>query len=159
MNLKKMIMIIAIIAGVLVIAITGFAKYKQISPLSWGLHHKVNQGVFSKTAIMGYDPVTYFTEEQAIKGKEMLKYTWHRTTWYFSSEENLNLFSANPEKYAPRFGGYCAFAVSKGFTAGIDPEAYTLLDGRLYLFSEPKFRDEWLKGGEESLMKSQQNWK
>lgn len=152
MNLKKMIPILAIILGVVLIAAVGFAKYKHISPLSWGMHNKVNQSLFSDKAINGYDPVAYFIEEQAVKGSEAFTHTWNDATWYFASQKNLSLFTDNPEKFSPQFGGYCAFAVSKGFTANVDPEAFALRDGRLYMFSEPKFRDEWLKGENVSVM-------
>lgn len=152
---KKIIVIsLAVLAGV----IFTFSKAKDISPLSWGIHNEVNQAIFSDEAINGYDPVAYFTDQKAVKGNRLYSHEWKEASWYFVSDENLDLFKNNPEKYAPQFGGYCAFAVSKGFTANIDPEAFTIRDGRLYLFSEPKFRDEWLADGETSVVKSRQNW-
>jgi YHS domain-containing protein len=123
------------------------------------MYKKVNQGVFSDEAINGYDPVAYFTQNKAVKGLRTFSTLWNGATWYFSSRDNLNLFIGDPEKYAPQFGGYCAYAVSKGFTANTDPNAFKVINDKLYLCAEPKILNEWLKGGQESLRKSEKNWK
>ena len=77
----------------------------------------------SDKAIRGYDTVAYFTENKPVKGAEEFSYEYKGAQWLFSSAENLELFKAEPEKYAPQYGGYCAYAVSKGSTAPIKPES------------------------------------
>ena len=85
------------------------------------------------TAIKGYDPVAYFKQSAAVKGSPQFTTQWMGATWQFSSAENRDLFAANPEQYAPQYGGYCAYAVSEGHTASIDPEAWKIVDGKLYV--------------------------
>lgn len=96
-------------------------------------------------AIKGTDPVAYFTESQAIQGNADFAYEWNDAIWHFASAENRDLFSANPEKYAPKYGGYCAWAASQGYTADIDPEAWTIVDGSLYLNFNKKIQERWEK--------------
>jgi len=134
------------------------AKVKRVAPLAWG-HQQVNKPMFSDEAINGYDPVAYFTTGKAAKGYKKYTYSWKTATWYFSSAENLNLFKENPEKYAPQFGGYCAFAVSNGFTANSDPKVFKIINNKLYLCADKKFLEKWIIGGAQSLKKSEENWK
>ena len=84
-------------------------------------------------AIKGYDPVAYFNQSEAVKGKSEYTTIWKEADWYFSSKENLEAFKADPEKYGPQFGGYCAFGVSKGALYKIEPDAWKIVDGKLYL--------------------------
>src|SRR5688572_2151037 len=74
-------------------------------------------------AIRGYDPVAYYTEGKPIKGNDMLMYQWKNANWYFSSQQNLDLFKSDPDKYSPQYGGYCAFGLSNGYKAPTDPHA------------------------------------
>ncbi|MEO8149491.1 MAG: YHS domain-containing (seleno)protein [Bacteroidia bacterium] len=150
-------MILAIIVVLVVIVFT-FTTYKHIRPIAWNIHNKINQGVFSDKAIEGYDPVAYFTQQKAIKGEETNSYKWDDATWYFSSAENMNLFKASPEKYAPQFGGYCSYAVSTGFTAKIDPEAFQIIDEKLYLYNDQSFKTKWNENPKENLEKDATNW-
>lgn len=144
--------------GALLVVMFVSAKIKRVTPLPWG-HKEVNTPMFSNEAINGYDPVDYFTTGAATKGTESFTYEWKNATWYFSSEENINLFKAEPEKYAPQFGGYCAFAVGKGFTANSDPNAFKIIDGKLYLCADQDILKQWLDGGDESLKESNENWR
>lgn len=84
-------------------------------------------------AINGYDPVSYFTDGKAEMGNKMYSYKWMDAKWYFNNQDNMKMFKDNPEKYAPAFGGYCAYAVSKGKLVSCDPDAWTIHDGKLYL--------------------------
>lgn len=93
----------------------------------------VNQSKLGGVAIKGTDPVAYFTMGEPVKGSREFETEWNGATWRFASAEHRDLFMADPEKYAPQYGGYCAWAVSQGYTAGIDPEAWKIVDGRLYL--------------------------
>ncbi|MEL7296687.1 MAG: YHS domain-containing (seleno)protein [Pseudomonadota bacterium] len=93
----------------------------------------VYTGVFSNTALKGYDAVAYFTEEKPVKGDKQHSTEWNGATWQFSSAENLAKFTADPERYAPQYGGYCAWAVSQGYTASGDPKVWAVVDGKLYI--------------------------
>jgi len=86
-----------------------------------------------KLSIKGYDPVAYFTAGKMAKGRKDFEQQWMGATFRFSSKENFELFKKAPEKYAPQYGGYCAYAVSHGYTAPVDPEAWDIVNGKLYL--------------------------
>ena len=94
----------------------------------------INTGYFGGIAINGYDPVAYFTMGRAMKGSEAFAHKWLGETWHFANARHRDLFAADPVKYAPQFGGYCALGVAYGQnTANIDPEAFRIIDGKLYL--------------------------
>src|SRR5262245_55076900 len=84
-------------------------------------------------ALKGYDAVAYFNEGKAVEGKKDFEYSWMDATWRFSTAENRDLFAKNPEKYAPQFGGYCAYGVTSGYLAPIDPTAWKVVEGKLFL--------------------------
>lgn len=94
-------------------------------------------------AIKGYDPVAYFTQGGPAKGRGAHSHEWMGATWYFASAENMELFAGDPEKYAPQYGGYCAYAVSQGYTAKIDPDAWKIVDDKLYLNFSLKVQKLW----------------
>lgn len=99
-----------------------------------GADDEVNTGYFGRVAIGGYDPVSYFTEARAVRGRQGHVYEWLGAIWHFSTEENKRMFAAEPLRYAPQYGGYCAIGVSEGTrTIDIDPEAWAIIDGKLYL--------------------------
>ena len=116
--------------------------------------------VFEKSdrAIRAYDPVAYFTEGRPVQGKEEFVYNWNNASWYFSSQQNLNLFKTNPQKYAPQYGGYCAYGLSNGYKASTVPEAWTIVNGKLYLNYSLKIRDTWEKNRAEWIEKADKNW-
>jgi hypothetical protein len=89
--------------------------------------------VKNNQAIGGYDPVAYFKESKPVKGQDQFTFVWKDATWKFSSAENLNDFKATPEKYAPQFGGYCAYGMSENHKAPTSPDAWTIVDEKLYL--------------------------
>jgi YHS domain-containing protein len=84
-------------------------------------------------ALKGYDPVAYFRASAAVKGSPQFTYSWSGANWQFSSGDNRDEFIRQPEKYAPQFGGYCAWAVSNNYTADADPEAWRIIDRKLYV--------------------------
>jgi YHS domain-containing protein len=95
----------------------------------------INTGYFGNVAILGYDPVAYFSEGRAVKGSPEIKQSWLGAIWYFSSDANRDAFAADPIRYAPQYGGFCAMSTAFGeISANIDPEAWRIIDGRLYLF-------------------------
>lgn len=129
--------------GALVGLVATFAFAKGVVPLSWGVHDEYYSERFSDRAINGYDAVEYHLERKAVQGNEQLVYSWKGVNWYFSSESNKQLFMGQPENYAPVYGGYCAYAHTKGFTANIDPHAFDLVDGKLYFFADDKVKKDW----------------
>jgi YHS domain-containing protein len=115
-------------------------------------------GLKSGYGAAGYDVVAYFTQKQPIKGKTQYETTWQGVKWAFSNQENLDKFTASPEKYAPQYGGYCAYAVSKGYTAKGDPNAWTVHDGKLYLNYSDQVRGLWLSNRDSHIKSANQNW-
>lgn len=109
-------------------------------------------------AIKGYDPVAYFTESKAVKGDKQHTVEWNGASWYFASADNAELFKAEPEKYAPQYGGYCAYAVSQGITAKIDPQAWTIDNGKLYLNYNKSVLDRWNEDRTNHIIDADKNW-
>ena len=99
--------------------------------------------LLSNVAIKGYDPVAYFDQSKPVKGSSKHKFEWMGAEWRFSSEKNRDAFAADPERWAPQYGGYCAWAVSQGYTAGIDPAAWTVVGEKLYLNYSKKVQAQW----------------
>lgn len=119
-------------------------------------------GPYSKdwtgTAADGYDVVAYFSDGAATKGSKDFVHEWNGAKWRFSSEGNLNTFAANPEKYAPQYGGYCAYAVSNGYTASVDPKAFTVVDGKLYLNYSQSVKETWERDVPGYISKAEKYW-
>jgi len=103
----------------------------------------IETGLFNNKAIYGYDTVAYFTEGKPVKGNKKFKTEWRGAEWFFSSEEHMKMFKGDPIKYAPQYGGYCAYAMSDGRLVGIDEEAFTIRDGKLYLNYSKSVMKEW----------------
>ncbi len=118
----------------------------------------VNKSFFGGVAIEGTDPVAYFTEGRPVAGSKEHVFEWRGATWRFASAAHRDLFAADPEKYAPRYGGYCAWAVSQGYTAGIDPEAWTIHEGKLYLNYDLKVQARWSADIPGNIAKADANW-
>ena len=109
-------------------------------------------------AIRGTDPVAYFTQTSPVAGKSEFTHDWSGATWLFASAENRDLFVANPEKYAPQYGGFCAWAVSQGSTAPIDPQSWKIVDGKLYLNFSKGVQSRWEKDIPGNIAKANTNW-
>jgi YHS domain-containing protein len=119
----------------------------------------VNTGYFGGVAIMGYDPVAYFTQGRAVKGSEEFAYEWLGTPWHFASSEHRALFTEDPVKYAPQYGGYCVGEVAfNGVTMNIDPEAWRIINGKLYLSYDKEFAAEFAAHPEQYVVKAEANW-
>ncbi|WP_026959737.1 YHS domain-containing (seleno)protein [Aliagarivorans taiwanensis] len=112
----------------------------------------------SNKAIRGYDPVAYFTQQAAVKGSKQYTLEWQGADWLFSSAENLAAFEAEPERYAPQYGGYCAYALANDELAPIDPEQFTIVDGKLYLNYSAKIQQRWLKNRDEYISDADGHW-
>jgi len=109
-------------------------------------------------AIKGYDPVAYFTDGRPVKGNKEFQYKWNGAKWWFASKEHRDLFKSNPSRYAPRYGGYCAYAVSQGKTADIDPDAWNIVSGKLYLNLNKDVQELWSKDIPGYIRKADRNW-
>jgi YHS domain-containing protein len=109
-------------------------------------------------AIRGYDPVAYFTLGEPTKGNDKFTANWQGATFKFASAANLELFKADPVAYVPQYGGYCAYAVAKGATAGTVAEAWTIVDGKLYLNYSMSVRQRWRKDVPGHIAAADRNW-
>lgn len=148
--MKKLVVVLLIL-----VSVSSFAQNEA---------KRVNQyNLENKTAIQGYDPVGYFNQGKAVKGKKEISVSYQGVVYLFSSAENKNAFLKNPLKYEPQYGGWCAYAMgSAGEKVEINPETFKIIDGKLYLFYNAYFNNtlkSWNK--DENNLKSQAdtNWK
>jgi hypothetical protein len=109
-------------------------------------------------AIKGYDPVAYAVEGKAVPGLVDNEFRWKGAVWRFATSEHKALFKLNPERYAPRYGGYCAYAVSQGKTVDIDPEAWSIVDRKLYLNLNKDVHDVWEKDRDAYIRQADEHW-
>ena len=112
----------------------------------------------SNQAVGGYDVVSYFTAQKAQKGNIDFQTNWKGATWLFASAQHKEAFVKNPEKYAPQYGGYCSFAVSQGYTAKGDPNAWTIVKDKLYLNYSKSVRKMWLKNIQANIVAGNGHW-
>ncbi len=117
----------------------------------------VNATLFG-VAIKGYDPVAYFTDAKPVKGESEFAFEWMGATWRFASAAHRDSFQAAPEKYAPQYGGFCAWAVSQDYTAGIDPAAWKIVNGKLYLNYSLEVQKKWEGDVPGNIAKADVNW-
>lgn len=110
-------------------------------------------------AIKGYDPVAYFISNQPIKGIKTISFHWNDATWYFATEANKKLFTDNPEKYAPQYGGYCAYGWAQGYAVKIDPDAWAIVNDKLYLNYSKGVQKDWNKDREAFIKKADANYR
>jgi hypothetical protein len=96
-------------------------------------------------AIKGYDPVAYFVQNIAVKGSDKFTVEWSGSLWKFISKSNLDRFRLTPDKYAPQYGGYCAYGASENHKAPTDPNAWTIVNDKLYLNYDSKVKEYWIK--------------
>lgn len=129
---------LALLSGPAVLAPI-LAEQPAINTLSGGLFNS-RTGV----AIRGYDPVAYFTTGRPERGLDTLVFRWKGAQWQFASQENLELFRADPEKYAPQYGGYCAYGVANDSLVSIEPDNFRIIDGKLYLNYDAAVQGKWL---------------
>jgi len=109
-------------------------------------------------AIQGYDPVAFFKEHKPVLGKKEFAYSWSGSTWYFSSNENLTAFKTDPDRYAPQFGGYCAYGTAAGHKSPTQPETWTILDNKLYFNYNKEVQSMWNKDQKNLIEKANKNW-
>lgn len=109
-------------------------------------------------AMKGYDVVAFFNVSQPVKGDERFSLVWKEATWLFSSKENLEEFKNNPEKFAPQYGGYCAYGMSNGYKAPTATETWKILDNKLYFNYNLKVQELWNKDQKGYIQKADGNW-
>lgn len=112
----------------------------------------------AQLAIRGYDPVAYFTVGEPVEGSSDYEYEWNGATWRFSSAAHKDLFAQNPEAYAPQYGGYCAKALSEGNMASTVPEAWDIVDGKLYLNYSLDVQQQWKGDVPGNIAKADAKW-
>jgi YHS domain-containing protein len=109
-------------------------------------------------AIRGYDPIAYFSDMKPVKGSAEFRAEYQGSVFYFSTAANRDTFAANPDKFAPQYGGYCAFGTAKGYKAAIDPDAFTVVERRLYLNYSEAVRSKWKSNIPGYIRTADANW-
>jgi enamine deaminase RidA (YjgF/YER057c/UK114 family) len=135
----------AVLLGTLLITLFGLS--------AWGDEPKLS--------ISGYDSVAYFTDGKPVQGKAEIEYLWHKLRWRFASDAHRELFVKDPERYAPQYDGYCAMGVSNGDAAHkdtVDPEAWAIVDGKLYLSHNQYWMGIWKEHSEEYIKQANASW-
>ena len=151
MGIRRWLWTIA--GGLAVVAVLGLAYLNSLQLFASAPVSETGNG-----AIDGYDPVAYFREGRAVAGDPDHTHTWNGATWRFASDENRAAFAAEPERYAPAFGGYCAFAVANGYTAKSDPEAFSIVENALYLNFDRATQEKWLAERDAMIASGRRNW-
>lgn len=118
----------------------------------------VNKSLIRGVAIKGYDPVAYFTMGKPVKGSDDFEHEYLNATWRFASAAHRDAFAKEPQKYMPQYGGYCAYGVSKGYAVGVDPEAWKVVEGKLYLNYNKDVQKAWLQDIPGRIRKADENW-
>jgi YHS domain-containing protein len=141
----------------------GFALVATVTAVVWSAAAAagtaINTGYFGGVAIEGYDPVAYFVENRPVKGSEEFAYEWLGATWHFANAEHRELFAVQPVKYAPQYGGHCALGTAFGeSTVNIDPEAWSIVDGKLYLQYSKGGREEWEQDRANRIAEADRKW-
>jgi len=142
----------------LIVALAVIAGFGSIANPAAAKESAIYTGFFSSLAVGGYDPVAYFTKGQPVEGKKEFQTRWMNAEWRFASAENRDLFVAAPGKYAPQYGGYCAWAISQGYTASGDPHRWKIVAGKLYLNYDQEVQQRWEKDIPGFIASADRNW-
>ena len=118
----------------------------------------VNRTLLGGLALKGYDAVAYFADGRPVRGEKAFRFEWGGANWLFATAAHRDAFAADPSAYAPQFGGYCAWAVSQGYTADIDPAAWKIVGGKLYLNYSSKIQRQWEEDVAGNIGKAEANW-
>ena len=109
-------------------------------------------------AIRGYDPVAYFAEQRPVQGSTRYTSSYLGSMFHFATAENRAAFQANPARFAPQYGGFCAYGMALGYKAKIEPDAFTIVEGKLYLNYDRSVRDRWSRDIAGHIKKADRNW-
>lgn len=118
----------------------------------------INTGCFSDLTLKGYDPVAYFTDGKPVEGSKDYTFKWNGATWQFASAAHRDLFAKEPAKYAPQYGGYCAWAMIRGDKADINPSCWKIVNGKLYLNYSTETQTEWSQSIPDNISKANSQW-
>lgn len=118
----------------------------------------VHTGWFGNLAVDGHDVVAYFTRGEPVEGAAAHSTEWNGAEWRFASAESLERFQADPERYAPAYGGFCAYAVAEGYTAAGDPRHWSIHEGRLYLNYNGEVQSRWESDRDAYIAAAEKNW-
>lgn len=130
----------------------------SLAPSAYAEKAPVYTGFLSNTAAQGYDVVAYFTDGAPVKGNKEFATEYNGAVFQFSSQANLDAFFAEPSAYAPQYGGYCAWAISQGYTAKGDASYWAIVDGKLYLNYNKKVQSDWDQNRSEFIAGADKNW-
>ena len=119
---------------------------------------EINLPYFGRVALGGYDPVSYFTQSEAVEGNKSYSAEWKGATWLFSSEANRLRFMENPEAFAPQYGGYCSNQMSLGNLSDIDIDVWQIIDNKLYLFGHDSGRNRWASETDLRILDADRHW-
>lgn len=148
----------ALLAALLTVSATVLLTQTRVTTEAAGPVAPVYTGLVKGVAVGGYDAVAYFKDGKPAKGDPAITLEHMGATWRFASAENRDAFRADPMRYAPQYGGYCAWAVSEGYTAEGDPLAWTVSDGKLYLNANKKVQARWEKAIPHHIKRGDVNW-
>lgn len=129
--------------SVLIAAALAFSSVTLAAAPAHAEQAPVYTGLLSRVAVGGYDPVAYFTDGRPVRGVAAHRITHNGFEYRFASAEHLAAFRANPSRYLPQYGGYCAWAVSQGYTAAGNPNNWRIVDGKLYLNYNDEIQTRW----------------
>ncbi|WP_353217749.1 YHS domain-containing (seleno)protein [Sandarakinorhabdus sp.] len=149
MNIKTVFVAAGIAIAAVAIVVPGAAAAKPA---------QVYTGTFSNLALSGYDPVAYFTQGKPVKGLPQFTTSYNGADWQFASAADLAAFKANPAKYAPQYGGHCAWAVSQNYTASADPQVWKIVEGKLYVNYNAEVGEKWSKNIPALIKSANVNW-
>jgi YHS domain-containing protein len=138
--------------------LAGFAATMAVPTAAFAAEAPIYTGLISNTAVSGYDTVSYFTDGRPVKGNPKFATTYKGAEFRFASANHLAAFKANPAKYAPQYGGYCAWAVSQGYTASADPSVWKIVGGKLYLNYNQEIGQKWSKNIPGFIASANKNW-
>lgn len=146
--MRKLLAAIAFAIGALTLA----------APAAHAEKPPVYTSVLSNVAVGGYDPVAYFTDGRPVRGTTQFRTTYQNFEYRFASAAHLQAFQANPTRYLPQYGGYCAWAVSQGYTAAGNPNNWRIVDGRLYLNYNDEIQQRWERDIPGFIASANSNW-
>jgi YHS domain-containing protein len=141
---------------VMICLLLAFSVVAQPSALA--KQSEISTGIFKRTGASGYDVVAYFMDGKAIEGTKAFRTKYKGAEWRFASAAHREAFVAAPEKYLPQYGGYCAWAVSKGYTAPSDPKVWKVIDGKLYLNYNADIQATWSQDISRNILSANKHW-
>jgi len=135
------------------------AMFTAIGARAQKFHGKYFNNLNNEGVILdGYDPVAFFTESKPVKGNPNFQYSYQDAIYYFASQQHLDMFKTDPEKFKPQYGGWCAYAVSLGRIAPIDVNTFSIVDGRLFIQHNQRAVNGWNKDVTGNIIKADKYW-